>query len=197
MLHQSRLYTSIEQQKTLAALFFRAAHNYRRCAFTLTELLAVICILGLIASASMFTLSSAIRRAERNTSLETLKSLIQWSRDRSRIEPVELQLDFGKQTLLASAPRSNQSRQHLLKGDLQLVEASLRGVQRDQGSLRIDFSQGGCSTFAVRLKSGSTTISRDQWLVICGPTGEVLQYEHTPELAKSLGKWLAQWAHLN
>jgi hypothetical protein len=145
----------------------------------------------------MFTLSSAVRRAERTTSFETIKSLLQWTRDRSRTEPAQLQLDFDQQLITCIAPNSNQSRQHRLQGDLKLIESTIRGAQIEQGKLRINFSDGGSPTFAVRLQSGSSTTARDQWLIICGPTGEILQYEHTPETAKSLNKWLAQWAHLN
>jgi prepilin-type N-terminal cleavage/methylation domain-containing protein len=168
-----------------------------RRAFTLTELLTVLCILGLIASGSMFVLSATVRRAQRITSIESMIGTLAWARDQSFSEPVLLNCDFNQQVFEAVAVDSKRTKRYRCSRGVQLVEATLRGAQLDQGKLTVEFHKGSCSTFALRIKSDNVGYSFDKWLVMLGPSGETMQYEHSQETSAALAKWLSQWANLD
>lgn len=171
--------------------------RWPRRAFTLTELLAVICILGLIASAGMFSLSAAVRRAERATSLTSVEANLSWAFSRSFQEPVQLTVDLENQLLQFSAPSSGRLKQQKFTGGLKLVELQQRGILREQGTVKLDFRNGSCETFAIHVHSLGGEQDFDRWLIVLGATGEIIQIEHSSQTSAAISNWLAKWSNLN
>ncbi|MFO0940470.1 MAG: type II secretion system protein [Pirellulales bacterium] len=163
----------------------------------MTELLAVICILGMIASAGMFSLSAAVRRAERATSLTSLEANLSWAFNRSFQEPVQLTVDLQSQTLQILALSSGRLKQQKFTGGLKMVEVQQYGLLREQGAVKLDFRNGSCETFAIHVHSTGGEQDFDRWLFVLGATGEVIQFEHSPQTSAAISNWLAKWSSLN
>ncbi len=146
----------------------------RRSGFTLVELMAVMVVLGLLASVTVWTVSGQIAMARNQLALDQLTLADRQLRDHARrvARPMDLifDLDHGR---LYRAPGgvTSPDKWATLEGSLPLQDIRQSGQKYSARQVAVRFRGDGTSTsYAVRLKAPKK--GESAWILFVGRTGQ-------------------------
>lgn len=155
----------------------------RRAAFTLVELVVVLVIISIVASAAIFSLRRPLQIARLNRAISSLEDADR----RARMEAqrsgtiVELIVDprdnLAQQTTLVDGRRQTESRSLSLSGSQTIDRFMFANGTTVKEQLKVKFAPNGRSaTYAIRLKAtGNNPQSLQTWLVVVGATGQYVE----------------------
>lgn len=190
---------------------FKLIRSGPRRAFSLIEMVAVVCILGLLGTAGVVSLTRSLRRANHESTFKLIQTLNDRARnhsesgncslifdiDRNRIF-VESLAEQGKTTWQVAdwSPNSisgSVGSELVLPSSLRLRRLLHHGVNRESGAVSIVFENGGTSSYAVLLESSNTN---GTWLVFAGSTRLCYLVAKTKgnDVDQQVQKWFAKWA---
>ena len=178
-------------------------------AFTLIEVMAVVVILGLLATATVFSLADEVQTTGRSDVIDRLVHEDQLARlaDRRTGDACVLEFDLDRQRLrrvdnLAGEPRPAHAwklpdacriAQVLRSGDASTDPASPAPASVENGAAEVTFGYGGyAETYALRLEcktapqSGGQPDEQTVWLVFAGLTGQKMLLQNEDDVRKLL-----------
>lgn len=173
--------------------------------FTLVELIAVICIISLLASGSMWLLTASLKRAEQQQAamhlVELHRSMI--AHNRTGRSTLNFDLERGEVNPVVSVGGSSEGRSgegrfavdkivSIGKVTIDLQKIMLEGAVLEGGQVEIDYNNGGSQSYAVLIRLGTKA---GKWMVVCGPSGRIELYDDAPEREAALVRWFSQWAN--
>ena len=158
----------------------------RRPGFTLVELMAVMVVLGLLASVTVWTVSGQIAMARNQLALDQLTLADRQMRDHARrvARPMDLIFDLDQGRLYrAPGGVTSPDKWATLEGSLPLQDLMVSGQKHNARSVAVRFrGDGTCPSYAVRLKPLNKQ-SQAEWIVFVGRTGQrvIVTEEHSLE----------------
>lgn len=163
--------------------------------FTLWELLVVIVILGLLATAVLFRLSSLTNRARFQGALGHVTDLEALVRQDARQHGRANRLEWELGTNRVTSQRGTVSRTETLGADVLIRRIMTPQQNRSVGRAVIDYTTMGTSpTYAVELVSSPTSATA-VWLLFVGTTGIVQPLETEREVQQLVQQVVAQGDH--
>ncbi len=162
----------------------------RRRGFTLVELMAVMVVLGLLASVTVWSVRSQVATARNQLALDQLTLADRQLRDHARrvARPVDLIVDLDSGRLFrAPAGTTSPAQWAPLEDSLPLESLLLNGQKFTSRQVAVRFRGDGTSpSYAIRLKSvakGKSKASENEWIVFVGRTGQrvIVTEEHSLE----------------
>lgn len=155
------------------------AGGSRCAAFTLIEMLAVMVLIGLVASAAILRFSGVTGPARtewavgRLTNIES--ALRTHAADHSEVASLEVELGSDRLTRSVGEERGTESKSHLGQ-NIRIVRFLSGSREVSSGRVVIDYSALGQSeTFALELDQRGS--GRSVWLVFAGLTGQVTRFQ--------------------
>jgi prepilin-type N-terminal cleavage/methylation domain-containing protein len=186
-----------------------------RSAFTLIEVMLVIVLLGLLAGATVFSLTETARRSSRADAIDQIRHADRMARAAARRigEKYMLRFDLDEQRLWRVVQHRGDAEQASHRTDLPtryrvdrmvvpstpdssgLLSAEVSAETHESGSVDIPYSTAGRSvSYAVRLEPRHASQQEDEsekkktgscWLVFAGLTGQMTVY-HEKEAIDNL-----------
>jgi len=145
----------------------------RRRGFTLIEMMAVVIIMALLATAAALSFARPMRVARGRDAVDQVRSLDASARQFARRfgRPIEIVFDLSNGTL-ARRERDEIAFQTSLSHGCRIDEVRASGQSFSLGEASIECAGSGMSrTYAVHLVGPEL----DQWLVFAGLSGQVTQ----------------------
>ena len=148
--------------------------NSVRAAFTLVEVVAVLVILGIIASGTVWSLGPHVRMLRLNAALDRIEAFDRRVRilARRHRQPLGLTISASKGTLSVPNPKVNLPSMQLGDG-IRIDRVRSRRGDRRFGDTTIGIASNGRSeAYAIRL---STSDDRHVWCAVLGSTGQAVR----------------------
>lgn len=160
-----------------------------RFAFSLIELIAVLCILAISASGTLFLFSGFLSGANARSAQIDIEQLHHWARESSATGSVKMRFNLDAQAIAAKA-LDGREKQLILGAELQLIALLSDGARQEKGQFSVNYMSGGCRTYALVFRS--TSSNEESCLLVCGPSGvvhEIRQNRHAADIQNRLAIW--------
>lgn len=150
-----------------------------RSGFTLVELMAVMVVLGLLASVTVWSVRSQVATARNQLAVDQLTLADRQLRDHARrvARPVDLIVDLDTGRLYrAPAGTTSPAQWAPLEDSLPLDSLLVNGQKFTSRQVAVRFRGDGTSpSYAIRLKAvatGQSKANEGEWIVFVGRTGQ-------------------------
>jgi len=169
--------------RLIHATYNRAAGR-RRSGFSLLELIAVLAIVSLMCSVTVYCLSGPYQQARKQHVLERIAQLDEQLRTATRRfgHPGELAILFRDGAIeTRHGSRGTESTQRIvLPADLTLDQVRTAVREENYGRIAIPFTtEGNSPTYALRIKSRDRP---PEWFLFAGTTGQVIHVKNERDI---------------